>query len=180
MNKILLAALLVASFSAVAGNCTYPDDIASDGSICGGRAASVRAGGEVPPPEYVQPVSDNSASDTYVQKADCTNGYSVMETTVMTGEEPTQIIFMHSGKVVAQESGTSASIDSTTDNVDGINSTTNSIARTGNLNSGTLKFYTLAYEFNRVNFNAKDVNKGVIIINKDVVAQCTVSMISGD
>lgn len=43
------------SASAVAGNCTYPDDIAADGSICGGRAASVRPGGYEPPPEYPAP-----------------------------------------------------------------------------------------------------------------------------
>ena len=28
------------------GNCDNPDDIAADGSRCGGRAASVRPGGD--------------------------------------------------------------------------------------------------------------------------------------
>lgn len=59
MNKTLLVVLMALSASAVAGNCTYPDDIAADGSICGGRAASVRPGGEVPPPESAPLAVDN-------------------------------------------------------------------------------------------------------------------------
>lgn len=56
MRKSLLVVLMALSASAVAGHCTYSDQIAADGSICGARAASVRPGGEVPPPEYAQPI----------------------------------------------------------------------------------------------------------------------------
>ncbi|MCS2163701.1 hypothetical protein MUU47_21755 [Scandinavium sp. H11S7] len=52
MKKILFALLMVLTTSAFAGHCDYPDQLASDGSICGGRAASVRPGGYEPPPEY--------------------------------------------------------------------------------------------------------------------------------
>ena len=46
MKTIILAALLaVISSAAMAGPCNYPDDRASDGSRCGGRAASERPGG---------------------------------------------------------------------------------------------------------------------------------------
>lgn len=51
MRKSLLVVLMALSAFAMAGNCTYPDDIAADGSVCGGRAASVRPSGYEPPPE---------------------------------------------------------------------------------------------------------------------------------
>lgn len=67
MKSLILSILCVASFSAVAGHCNYPDDIASDGSVCGGRAASVRAGGYTPPPEYSTPVYVNT-QDTEIKQ----------------------------------------------------------------------------------------------------------------
>ncbi|GEM_PF-1710274 len=75
MKKVLLAVLMAVSFGAVAGNCNYPDDIAADGSICGGRAASVRPGGEVPPPEDLPVMNDLTSvnSDTIVTT---NNGYT--------------------------------------------------------------------------------------------------------
>jgi hypothetical protein len=39
----ILATIMVGA--AQAGNCTYPDDRASDGSRCGGRASTIRPGG---------------------------------------------------------------------------------------------------------------------------------------
>ena len=49
MNKTMIALILVpvlgGSMQAVAGPCGVPSDTASDGSRCGGRAASERPGG---------------------------------------------------------------------------------------------------------------------------------------
>ncbi len=44
---LLLFTTLVslAASAAQAGNCTYPTDIAADGSRCGDRASTVRPGG---------------------------------------------------------------------------------------------------------------------------------------
>lgn len=45
-KSFLLALLLIGSvFQAFAGNCTSPDDRASDGSRCGGRSSDSRPGG---------------------------------------------------------------------------------------------------------------------------------------
>lgn len=47
--KTLMVALVLSAVgisSALAGNCTYPTDRASDGSSCGDRASSVRPGGK--------------------------------------------------------------------------------------------------------------------------------------
>jgi len=52
----------------MAGSCTYPDDIAADGSICGGRAASVRQGGKVPPPEHTALPVNNDLTPTRTDK----------------------------------------------------------------------------------------------------------------
>lgn len=41
------------STAAMAGICDYPDDIARDGSRCGGRAASVRPGGRNPDTDWL-------------------------------------------------------------------------------------------------------------------------------
>ena len=51
MNKttkiaMILIPVLTASVPAYAGPCGVPDDTASDGSRCGGRAASERPGGK--------------------------------------------------------------------------------------------------------------------------------------
>lgn len=52
MRTLMLAALMAAlsstavvSTSAIAGPCNVPSDRASDGSLCGDRAASQRPGG---------------------------------------------------------------------------------------------------------------------------------------
>ncbi len=47
MNKIIVLIALCLTFASLsfAGNCDYPDDRAADGSRCGDRAASERAGG---------------------------------------------------------------------------------------------------------------------------------------
>ena len=42
MNVILLSSLVSTS---VFAKCVYPSDRAKDGSLCGGRASSVRPGG---------------------------------------------------------------------------------------------------------------------------------------
>ncbi|MDK4745993.1 hypothetical protein QOY93_11555 [Leclercia adecarboxylata] len=70
MKKALFVSLMALSASALAGNCTYPDDIAADGSVCGGRAASVRPGGYEPPPEYAAPQSDSEREIAAIQQAD--------------------------------------------------------------------------------------------------------------
>ena len=46
-SYILLTGVLVSCTGSTSsnGNCQNPDDIAADGSRCGGRAASVRPGG---------------------------------------------------------------------------------------------------------------------------------------
>jgi hypothetical protein len=48
MKKLLIATLfaLAASQAAVAGNCDYSWQTASDGSACGGRSAQDRPGGK--------------------------------------------------------------------------------------------------------------------------------------
>jgi len=48
MKTLMLALVLsaVGLSSALAGNCTYSDDRASDGSRCGDRASTVRPGGK--------------------------------------------------------------------------------------------------------------------------------------
>ncbi|WP_231600444.1 MULTISPECIES: hypothetical protein [Leclercia] len=68
MKKILFAVLMTASFCAMAGNCDYPDEHAADGSICGARAASVRAGGYTPPPEYSVLSVDNDLTPVNTDK----------------------------------------------------------------------------------------------------------------
>lgn len=175
MKKVLLTILVATSFSAVAGNCTYPDDIAADGSVCGARAASVRAGGEVPAPEYSAPVAVN----TYVNKADCTNGYSVIETTVMNANEFTTVVFMKDGKTVASKSGNNSDIETTAVTLNAGVNITNVVATSGSLQTGNLKPYTLAYEWNSKHFNSKAVDNGVIAIGYNVVAQCKETMIGG-
>lgn len=49
MKKTIIAIASALTLAAIAqsalATCNYPDDIASDGSRCGGRAASVRPGG---------------------------------------------------------------------------------------------------------------------------------------
>lgn len=47
MKNIFTIILFIISSHLYAGNCNYPDDIAADGSRCGGRAASVRPGGRL-------------------------------------------------------------------------------------------------------------------------------------
>jgi hypothetical protein len=46
--KTLILSVLLTTFAlpALAGPCTYPTDRASDGSLCGGRASTVRPGGK--------------------------------------------------------------------------------------------------------------------------------------
>lgn len=49
MKFLKLAVLALAVFASVGqafASCTYPDDTASDGSRCGGRASSSRPGGK--------------------------------------------------------------------------------------------------------------------------------------
>ena len=50
MKKTIIAGLLLSvllpAVQAVAGNCTYPSDRASDGSRCGDRASTSRPGGK--------------------------------------------------------------------------------------------------------------------------------------
>ena len=45
---LLLFSFPMFIFTGVAGQCDYPDDIASDGSLCGNRASSVKPGGRNP------------------------------------------------------------------------------------------------------------------------------------
>ena len=45
MAITLIALITISSVPAFAGNCDRPSDRASDGSRCGGRAASERPGG---------------------------------------------------------------------------------------------------------------------------------------
>lgn len=47
ISYILIAGVLVSCTGGTSsnGNCQTPDDIAADGSRCGGRAASARPGG---------------------------------------------------------------------------------------------------------------------------------------
>jgi len=45
MKYLLALAFITLSSASFAGNCTFPSDRASDGSICGDRAATVRPGG---------------------------------------------------------------------------------------------------------------------------------------
>lgn len=49
MKKLILTLTTFVALATVAqsamATCTYPDDIASDGSRCGGRASTVRPGG---------------------------------------------------------------------------------------------------------------------------------------
>lgn len=43
---LLVAGIVTFAVPALAGPCTYPTDRASDGSLCGGRASTVRPGGK--------------------------------------------------------------------------------------------------------------------------------------
>lgn len=164
---------MAASASAVAGNCTYPDDIAADGSICGGRAASVRAGGEVPPPEYGSasiPVADTNNTSHYVTKADCNNGYSVIETSIISSYvEHSEVTFIKNGAIAANNSDVQ---EVTTFGLDGITSISNVTAKHENA-SGIPSFYTLAYEWKDSDIKN---NSGAVVVNRKVVATCKVTM----
>lgn len=173
MKKLILAVLLASvSASVFAGNCTYPDDIAADGSICGGRAASVRPGGEVPPPEYSAPVPAPKPIKTvmFVTTAKCDNGYEFGENSIYNRETGAMIKDMaaitKSGKVVTLGQPTEA----TTINPDGVTSTDDLIIHdeTG--------YYTLAYNYK----DAMHINneKGAIIFNKKLLAHCSITIVS--
>lgn len=159
MKKILLAVLMALSASAVAGNCTYPDDIAADGSICGGRAASVRPGGEVPPPEYAP------HSSTYETDADCSNGYSVKSVSIVNPAlaEAVSTKVFKSGELNAVGSTEDTALVPDGDSVE--NLTTKTLAG---------DYVILAYTYNFKNLDG--FNKGSIIKNAKVIASCKVSM----
>ncbi len=76
MNRLIMALLVCVSVPAVAGNCDYPDELAKDGSICGARAASVRAGGYTPPPEYAAPVVNQDNATQNGDFVTVTQGYN--------------------------------------------------------------------------------------------------------
>ena len=60
---VAIAALAVSSAASAQGRCVYPSDVAVDGSRCGARASSVRAGGYNPPQQgYNNSAAWNSAA----------------------------------------------------------------------------------------------------------------------
>ena len=50
---LLICLSFITVTHSIAGPCDYPDDIASDGSRCGGRASSVRPGGRNPDTDWL-------------------------------------------------------------------------------------------------------------------------------
>ncbi|EPT9873078.1 hypothetical protein ACVTW2_000663 [Escherichia coli] len=171
MKKILLSILMAASFSAVAGNCTYPDDVAADGSICGARAASVRAGGETPPPEYPKSDYYTAPIQTYITRGDCDNGYTFLETSQLGNPTTNQAAVIRNDKVIASSNDAS---DTAAQLMDGKTSVENVIVM--DKSNGAFNAYSLVYNWTDVNIK-KD--KGVLILNKKVIAQCSVTMIGG-